>query len=176
MSKTRGGDGQFTRDPDTAARDAEACRLRTQNLSYQDIADQLGYASKSSAYDAVQRALKATVQEPAEELRQLELMQLDELARKAREVLERRHVTVSQGRVVRLGQPFIDDDGNAAVDDGRGDPIEDDAPVLAAIDRMLKIQERRAKLLGLDIPVKQLVGGDVTVTYSFEGISLDDLR
>ncbi|GAA2395473.1 hypothetical protein GCM10010404_61300 [Nonomuraea africana] len=85
-------------------------------------------------------------------------------------------MTVSQGRVVRLGQPFIDDDGNAAVDDGRGEPLEDDAPVLAAIDRMLKIQERRAKLLGLDIPVKQLVGGDVTVTYQFEGVDLGELQ
>ncbi|MFC7715816.1 hypothetical protein [Nonomuraea recticatena] len=41
---------------------------------------------------------------------------------------------------------------------------------------MLKIQERRAKLLGLDIPVKQLVGGEVTVTYSFEGVDLGTLR
>jgi hypothetical protein len=28
----------------------------------------------------------------------------------------------------------------------------------------------------LNIPVKQLVGGDVTVTYNFEGIDLEGLR
>jgi hypothetical protein len=115
------------------------------------------------------------VQEPAEELRQLELMQLDELARAARAVLERKHLMVSHGKIVRLGQPFVNDDGNAEVDDGRGEPLKDDAPVLAAIDRLLKIQERRAKLLGLDIPVKQLIGGNIAITHNFEGVDLDGL-
>lgn len=159
----RDGKGRFERDVDTAARDAEACRLRAQNLTYQQIADQLGFASKGAAYDAVQRTLRETVQEPAEELRQLELMQLDELARAARNVLEGTHYVVSHGKVVRH-------------DGGEGEPLVDDAPVLQAIDRLLKIQERRSKLLGLDIPVKQLIGGDVQVTYNFEGIDLDNLR
>ncbi|MGW0587444.1 hypothetical protein [Streptosporangium sp. NPDC002607] len=175
MSDVRGGNGCYARDPDVAARDAQACRLRAQNLTYQQIADQLGLASKSSAYEAVQRALKETVAEPAEELRQLELMQLDELARAARGVLEARHYVVSHGKIVRLGQPFINDDGAAEVDDGRGEPLADDAPVLAAIDRLLRIQERRARLLGLDIPVKQLIGGDIAITYNFEGVDLDGL-
>ncbi len=34
------------------------------------------------------------------------------------------------------------------------EPLRDRAPVLAAIDRLLKIEERRAKLLGLDAPVR----------------------
>jgi hypothetical protein len=39
--------------------------------------------------------------------------------------------------------------GRVATDeDGR--PLLDDKPKLAAIDRLLKIQDRRAKLLGLD--------------------------
>ena len=80
-------------------------------------------------------------------------MELDELAQAARAVLERKHLVVSQGRVVRLGKPYIDKEtGEAEVDDGRGEPLEDDAPVLQDIDRLLKIQERRARLLGLDAP------------------------
>lgn len=63
----------------------------------------------------------------------------------AMEVLEREHVTVSNGRVVSL------DDGT---------PLPDDGPVLQAIDRLLRIQERRARLLGLDAPVKR----DLTLT------------
>jgi hypothetical protein len=45
-------------------------------------------------------------------------------------VLERKHLVVSHGKIVRLGQPFINDDGEAEVDDGRGEPLEDDASVL----------------------------------------------
>jgi hypothetical protein len=64
------------------------------------------------------------------------------MAREVWQVLQRTHVVVSQGRVVK---------------DDNGVPIPDDAPVLAATDRLLKIQERRAKLLGLDMPTRSKV-------------------
>jgi len=35
-----------------------------------------------------------------------------------------------------------------------GGLLEDDAPILAAADRILKVLERRAKLHGLDAPTK----------------------
>jgi hypothetical protein len=38
-----------------------------------------------------------------------------------------------------------------------GEPVLDDAPVLAAIDRLLRIQERRARLLGLDAPTRSRI-------------------
>ncbi|WP_431897904.1 hypothetical protein [Nonomuraea sp. bgisy101] len=159
MTKPRGGDGQFTRSPDTAARDAEACRLRAQNLSYQDIADRLGYASKSSAHDAVQRALKATVQEPADEVRQLMRMQLDELARRARAVADATHYVVdNRGVVVWDGMPLVDH-----------------GPILAAVDRLLKIQESLRKLDGLDTPVKQQIDVNGGVRYEVVGIDPNDL-
>jgi cell division septal protein FtsQ len=87
----------------------------------------------------VSKVLRDTVQEAGDELRALELARLDRLEIAANEVLEREHVTVSNGRIVVLGES----------------PLPDDAPVLAAIDRLLKIQERRARLLGLDAPTKQ---------------------
>jgi hypothetical protein len=151
VSEARGGNGQFERDPEVARRDAEACRLRAQNLSYADIAAELGI-SKTAAYEGVQRVLAETVREPADELRQLELMRLDELAQKTREVMNATHYVVSQGKVVRLTRA--------------GAPLEDDAPVLAAVDRLLRIQERRARLLGLDMPQRisieaQQLGEDV---------------
>lgn len=137
----RAGNGKFSKDPNTAERDAEACRLRTRALSYAEIAAQLGYANEGHAHLAVKRALLATVSEPAEEVRKTELKRLDNLYRLALKIAERAHVTVSQGRVVYLGDL----------------PVEDDGPALAAVDRLLKIQERRARLLGLDAPVKHEV-------------------
>jgi hypothetical protein len=148
---TRGGDGRYDRDPDVARRDARACELRARNMPYSEIAAELGI-SKSQAYEGVQRALADTVREPADDVRQLELLRLDELARAAREVMTGTHYVVSQGKVVRLTRG--------------GAPLEDDGPVLAAIDRLLKIQERRARLLGLDSPQRvsieaQQLGDDV---------------
>ena len=135
----RGHTGKFERTGDTAERDAEALRLRADNKTYQQIADALGYTNRSAARKAVERALVATVREPAEEVRELQLVQLDRLAREALAVLEREHVLVSHGRTIYA------DDGSAMLDDG---------PILSAIDRLLKIQERKAKLLGLDSPTR----------------------
>lgn len=138
----RGHNGKFDRTIETAERDAEAARMRSRSVSYQVIADTLGFADRSNARKAVQRALLEIVAEPAAELRELQLAQLDELTVAALGVLDRQHVTVSHGRVIR---------------DDTGAVIEDDAPILAAIDRLLRIQERRAKLLGLDAPSRHEV-------------------
>ena len=135
------GNGRFVRTVNTAERDAEAARLRARGYSYQQIADELGWSSKGDAHHAVKRVLADTVKEAGDEVRALELARLDGLHRAAMDVLEREHVTVSNGRVVALNET----------------PLPDDGPVLAAIDRLLKIQERRARLLGLDAPTKQAI-------------------
>ncbi|MGH8965824.1 MAG: hypothetical protein ACRDXB_10920, partial [Actinomycetes bacterium] len=98
----RGGDGRFTRSPDTAQRDARAAELRGRGNSYRAIASELGYQSPASAHEAVQRALAAIVEEPAQDVRRLELERLDTLYEAALKVLERRHVHVSGGTVVRV--------------------------------------------------------------------------
>lgn len=146
---TRDGNGRFDRDPDTARRDAEACRLRAQSRTYRQIAEELGIDVRA-AYDGVQRALRDTLEEPAEDVRRLELERLDELARKSREVMLATHYVVDKGTVVIW----------------QGAPLIDDAPVLQAVDRLLKVQERRAKLLGLDSPQRvsidaQQLGEDI---------------
>jgi len=139
---SRDGHGDYTRNIDTVERDAEAARLRARDHTFQEIADQLGFAGRNGARYAVERALASAIAEPAEELRRLELMKLDAMSRSAWEVLEAQHYLVSQGRVIHLGD---------------GEPLGDDAPVLHAIDRLLKISERRCKLLGIDAPVRMEV-------------------
>jgi hypothetical protein len=74
------------------------------------------------------------------------LARLDGLEEAAIKVLERRHITVNNGRIIKL-------------DDG--EPLLDDGPVLAAIDRLIKVEEARVRngealrrILGLDMPVK----------------------
>ncbi|MBH1938972.1 hypothetical protein I5Q34_32725 [Streptomyces sp. AV19] len=155
--QTRGPDGKFIYTAASAQRDAEACELRARGWSYKRIADHLG-ADVHTIHDGVQRALRAIVQEPAEEVRTLELERLDRLYERAVEVLERRHVTVSQGKIIYEG----------------GEPLADDGPVLQAIDRLLRIQERRAKLLGLDAATKTQVSGGVK--YEIVGVDMDQLK
>jgi len=138
IAPVRGGNGQFTRTLQTAQQDAECARLRSAGLTYQAIAENVGLSHRSLARQAVERALLAVVAEPAEELRRLELMKLDQLSVAAWEILEDNHVRVSAGRVM-----FLDDE-----------PLPDTRPTLNAIDRLLKISERRSRLLGLDAPVQ----------------------
>lgn len=138
----RDGKGRYVRRVDTAARDAEAVKLRADGHTYQAIAERLGYNDRSDARKAIERMITSTVREPADEIRQLELIRLDSLWMQAMQVLTAAHVTVSNGRVVTIEQ------------DGEPVPVADDAPVLQAIDRLLKIMERRSKLLGLDAPAK----------------------
>lgn len=97
-------------------RAAKAIELRKAGMTYEQIAETLGYSHFSTARNAVARALEIAVTEPAQELIQLETMRLDAL--------------------------FM-----AVWPDAR-------RGVLKAVDRALKIQERRAKLLGLDKPAK----------------------
>lgn len=124
-------------------RDAQAVEYRRRGMTYRQIAVAMGVKSQKTAYEAVQRGLSDAIQEPADEVRQLELERLDEYQRHALKVLATQHFHVSQGVVV--------------VHPDTDQPVPDDSPVLAALDRLLKISERRAKLLGLDAPVRSKV-------------------
>lgn len=134
MPRARGESATSPRRVSTAIRRGKALQMRLDGARYQEIADTLGYSSKSSAIVDVQRALVATTREPADEVRALELQRLDMMWQAVLEVLRQSHVVVNNGRVIYLGD----------------EPLTDYGPVLAAIDRLLKIQERRAKYLGLD--------------------------
>lgn len=153
----RGGHGRFTRNPDTAARDAEAARLRSRGLTYRQIADELGMAGPGKAHEAVKRVLTETVGEAAEDLRMVELERLDQMYQAALKVLETEHYAVSHGKVIYLEEG--------------GPPLTDDGPVLQAIDRLLKVQERRAKLLGLDAPAKTNVTVSDAITSEIEQLA-----
>jgi hypothetical protein len=99
----------------------DALLLRKQGMTYEAIADTLGYASPSGAYKAILSALQRTLQEPADDLRTLEGGRLDAM-------LEATWGPASRG-------------------------------IPQAVDRVLRILERRAKLYGLDAPVKQEITG-----------------
>lgn len=142
-------------------RSAEAVHLRTLGWSYEMIAAELGYKDPSGAYRAVDRALASAAKEPSELVRRQEVARLDMALRAAFEVLTTPHYLVNAGKIVhRITEYVRDPDGGYRLDDD-GHPmaaelevLHDDGPKLAAIDRILKIMTRRARLLGLDAPIR----------------------
>lgn len=148
------------RTEDTQRRKAEVMRLRRQGHTFEAIGQELGI-TRQRAHQIYQQVLEEIPVHEVSQYRVEQAARLDELLVRAHEVLGRRHVHVSQGRIV--------------LDKETGEPVQDDGPILAAIKTILDIEARRAKLLGLDTPVKQQAGTGLTVTYAFEGVSLDCL-
>lgn len=136
-SPGRGKNGQFIRTLDTAQRDGLAAELRARSMSYRDIALKLGYAGESGAHKAVQRALAAAPAEGAAELRAIEAERLDALARRLWAVIDTKYPLTAPDRV------FVNKDGES---------VPDPRPIIAAVDRLLRISEQRRRLLGLDAP------------------------
>jgi DNA-binding CsgD family transcriptional regulator len=126
-----------------ADREVRALELRRSGATYDQIADRLNI-SEAGARKIVKRVLERHTQEAAGDVRKLEADRLDMLQVTALNVLRRQHYVVSGGKVV-YNTPG---EGQASV------PLVDDGPTLAAIRTLVTIQERRAKLLGLDAPTK----------------------
>lgn len=177
-TRTRDYRGRYTRSVETAQRDAVIAEMRSRRMTYQQIADELGI-STSTAYEAYQRVLARTIEEPAAEARQRELEDLDRAQRAVLEVLEGEHYAVSHGRVVRRWLAWeTDEEGNPVLDElgkpiGIYEDVLDDGPILQAVDRLVKIGESRRKLLGLDAAQKMDVTGEIT--YEIVGVPTEEL-
>lgn len=156
----RGGNGKFTRSIKTAQRDFAAADLRAKGRSLQGIADELGFASRGHVHDAIRRAFAALPADGAEDAKRLDLERIDRLIEQAWAVMEREHLTVSQGHVVGKQVGWQRDDDGEILRDGEGAPIAlyedilDDGPALAAIREVRGLLDRRAKIFGYDAPAR----------------------
>ncbi|WUH94574.1 hypothetical protein OG900_33460 [Streptomyces sp. NBC_00433] len=137
--QARDGWGRFTDSLDSAERDAEAARLYRQYRNYQRVSDELGYGNKGNAWRAINKCRDHVRKQAGEELIAVEAAELDQLYVQALEVLERDHIHVSQGRVVK---------------DDEGVPLLDDGPKLAAIRELRNLRESYRRLYGLDAATK----------------------
>ncbi len=140
-------------------RAAAAAHLKADNprMTYQEIADALGYSTKGDAWRAIEKCRKAVLTSAGADLVASEAAQLDDLYVAALEILERDHITVSHGDVVMH----------------EGAPILDDGPKLAAIRELRQLRESYRKLYGLDAEKKINVSGGVR--YEVVGIDPADL-
>jgi hypothetical protein len=102
--------------PELVDKEIRVLELRRVGLTWSRIAEEVGYADHTGAYAAYKRAIKRTMQQPADELRDQEVDRLDRL-----------QVAVWPSAM-------------------KGDT--------RAILTIIRLMERRAKLLGLDKPIK----------------------
>lgn len=150
-------------------RDARIWALSIEGWSQAEIGAEMGLtqARVSQIINAVALAIKRPA---AEAWLERENARLDNLEVSVRAVLKAKHIMVRGDGVVqravldpKTGLPMLHPD--------TADPIMedlfDDEPVLKAVDRLLKIYERRAKLNGLDAPTKVETA---TYDYSVNGV------
>lgn len=162
-----------------AERRAEILKLRLDGHSLAEIGDRLGIRA-DSVHDIITRALRAMTQDPSQELLTLELARLDSLYAEALKAVRSFTPVLHNGRVVQI--PVIDSNGDAIKDPETGQPLtciaQDRQPVLAGIACAVRIAERRAKLLGLDAPIRAMQ--EVTVTGNDQPnmghLSVEDLE
>ena len=102
--------------PNLVDKEIRVLELRRMGFTWQRIAEQVGYADHTGAYAAYKRAIKRTMQQPADELREQELDRID--------------------RLQLAAWPRA---------------MEGDSRAILTIVRLM---ERRAKLIGLDKPIK----------------------
>jgi hypothetical protein len=122
---------------DVMERDAQAADLYRRGLSYRQIAAQLGYRSHVTVGLAIQRHATASMRGSlaSPESMAMLLERLQDYRRAAYRVLAARHYKVSDGRLVLHPET--------------GEPLLDDAPVLSALDRLLRFDQEEAKLRDL---------------------------
>jgi hypothetical protein len=123
----------------TAERRAKLIRMRVAGATFEKIAEELGYSSRGDASKDLLRALELNRDEEAAEVsvyRQQENERLDALLRAAWP-----HATEPS--------PVLDRDGNVV-----GEELD-----MRAVDTVLRLMDRRAKLNGLDMPTKAELSG-----------------
>lgn len=102
------------------------------------IADEMG-CSVFRVQKLLNKYVPKLLDKDASQHRDIEIGKLDVLEERLWSMIDEEYYTVSQGRVVYMES---------------GDPVPDIEPVMKIIDRLLKVADRRAKLLGLDKPVR----------------------
>jgi hypothetical protein len=133
------------RSLETMEKDAQAADLYRRGLTYRQISAQMGWASPNASVQSVRRAAKDAARDSlaTAEALQMMLARQQDYRRAAYRVLAAKHYVVTQA-------------GGLAHGPDR-QPLVDDGPVLAALDRLVKIDDAEAKLLGLYAPAKSRV-------------------
>lgn len=148
---------------DVETRDREIVRLKLAGYSITEIASHFGL-SPDTVSGIYWSAISAVPIQSVTNYRMESLERLDRMRRQLNEIAAGKYVTVSQGQVVRAVNPAT----------GVNEPVPDIAPNIAALEKLLAVETRQAKLLGLDAPAR--VEMDVqSILYEIVGVPTEAL-
>ncbi|HUK68690.1 MAG TPA: hypothetical protein VLW50_08060 [Streptosporangiaceae bacterium] len=127
---------------ETLERDAKCADLYCKGFSYRQIMPQVGLRSTRSVGEAIRRHAKTAASETlrSPEVMQMMLDRLQDYRRLAWRVASSRHYITSPSGKVVTGPD--------------GTPLPDLLPILAAVDRLVKIDVEEYKLRGLYAPAQ----------------------
>jgi len=157
---------------DTVIRRQRLLEMRRVKTPWQTIADELDYASIGAActdYKRVMEELRTELDLTRDEIVREELEHLEMLTRTTLEVMSRRHVHVSGGKVAR--DTIVDPETG---EERPGEPLLDDGPTIQAVETLRRLSERRAKLLGIDAPTRIEADGELKVIV--EGVNTEEMK
>ena len=129
--------GALTRRARPSDRRRRALELRMKGLTFAEIADEVGYASPSGAYEAVRKALDYEAYDDAAEFRKLHVARLETLI-------------AGIWNMAREGK-------------------------LGAVDRVINLLEREARLLGLDSPPQPQEPPEELPVKAYINFPMDDI-
>jgi len=148
----------------------KALQMRLMGISYPIIASQLGYKNHTSAYDCVMAALREIPKEAAEQLKQLEMARLDSLEIEARKGWQKSQQDGTQTTT----RTTVTIDGKRTTSVNRTFSQAGDSQFLAVL---VKITERRSRLMGLDAPLVVKNGTpQLPAINEYETMTLEQLR
>jgi hypothetical protein len=125
---------------------AEAARLKAMGVPLEDIAEHFGWSTEDGVPDtsrvatAIRAHLASMYRFTVDEMKVIELQSLDELEYRLWKLLEEDHFVISQGQVV--------------IDKITHERVKDSRFVLETCDRIQKVKDQRAKMMGLYAPSK----------------------
>lgn len=156
--RARDGNGVFIRTAEQMAKDHEAADMRRRSMKFREIGEYFGVTMQAAAL-MVSRAIEDIPKESTKELIQIELDKLDAIERKYLEVVGRFHPVVTMsGKLVVLND-------REAILEGQDEVLlADDTPTMQALAGLLKVSDRRAKLLGLNAPTRTELTSVVSVS------------
>jgi PHD/YefM family antitoxin component YafN of YafNO toxin-antitoxin module len=150
-----------TRSVALAERKARAVELRRSGLTFESIAAALN-CSRTRAFELVKSALKTVVQTPTEALRDEALRRLETMWDQTLAIWSAAEPLIQNGAPVMLA--VTDSDGQPVINMKTNQPLVmpavDKRLMLQVTDRLLRIEESRRKLLGIDQPQRVEVAGD----------------
>jgi hypothetical protein len=121
----------------TAERDARVVEMRKAGLTYREIAASLGIDAKQ-AHECFKRGVAAIPREQAEEMRVISQGRQDFVTRAMMQVITAFHPVVNNGQIIFNPET--------------GEMFDDPMPKIAAAKILVGVDERFARLFGLDAP------------------------